>query len=312
MNHDLEVESSPEAQGTSRENWLELEITRFLQYMKIERNASIYTLRGYGCALRQFQAYCNELALHEVGEIKTENIRSWLYSLNVVPKTLSHRIAAIKSLFKFLLEQEIIEKNPAGVIKCPKVELKLPQVLQSGEAQKLLSSNHCISWVDKRNRAIIVLLIMTGIRREELRSLNLENVKIRNGEKHNGYIRVCGKGMKEREIPLNELASKMLQDYISAIPITNEAVFVTNKNKRICGDTIRLIVRAGCIAAGIRPVSPHKLRHTFATMLHEKGVDVVEIQNLLGHSNINTTMIYTHTSNGKLEDAVNTINMKEG
>lgn len=187
---------------------------------------------------------------------------------------------------------------------------KLPIYLTAEELKLLLIAPENRTWRDKRDRAILALLAMTGIRLQELTSLNLDALNLHpplTPDAPTRSIRVLGKGAKERLIPLNSTAVQALQAYLEMRPPTENPALLLNKFKqRLFPRTIDKILKKYALKAGITraKISPHKLRHTFATLLHLSNVDILEIQPLLGHSNISSTAIYTHTNINRLKTAV--------
>ncbi len=232
--------------------------------------------------------------------------------------TVSRIISTLKSFFRFCVEQRYLEISPADLIRLPKQPKKLPIYLVSEELKKLLDAPDRDTFIGIRDYAILVTLGFTGIRRQELISANVDDVNFSHSS-----LKVFGKGAKERLVPLNNWVLDALRAYMDQRPITEtRALFININNRRGGlkgrpeGDDRRLspvtvhkivkkYVRLACV--GNSKISPHKLRHTFATLLHMNNVDILEIQKLLGHAAITSTQIYTHTHSDRLKKAVDTL-----
>jgi site-specific recombinase XerD len=232
---------------------------------------------------------------------------------NYKAATLSRVIATMKSFFRFCREREYIKNSPAELIRIPKQARKLPIYLVNEELIRLLNAPDKNTDIGIRDYAIIVTFGMTGIRRQELVNANITDVDF-----SNETLKVFGKGAKERLVPLNKVVLNALRAYLDRRPIIeSEALFLNMNNRRLSERPLNEIRRLSAIAVGkivkkyIRiaginklKISPHKLRHTFATLLHMNEVDIIEIQKLLGHASITSTQIYTHTNPEKLKRAV--------
>lgn len=288
----------------------------FLRYLRVERNLSPRTIRAYQYDLDKFRIFVEQhfRMLPTLPRINSEEIREYLSKLqaerNYRSTSLARRIASLRSFFRFLTEQGYLKTNPMLSIRSPKLAKKLPIYLTAEELKRLLMAPENKTWRDKRDQAILVLLAMTGIRLQELASLNVDDVNLQAGltsAAQAGTIRVFGKGAKERVIPLNATAVQALQAYLEMRPYTeNPALFLNKFKQRLFPRTIDKKLKKYALKSGIKQakISPHKLRHTFATMLHAGDVDILEIQRLLGHSNITSTAIYTHTNVKRLKTAV--------
>jgi integrase/recombinase XerC len=291
-------------------------LNQFLTYLRVERNLSSRTIEAYQYDLEKFRIFVEQYfrMLPTLPRIIPEVIREYLSKLqaerNYRSASLARRISSLRSFFRFLTEQEYLKTNPMLAIRSPKLAKKLPIYLTAEELKRLLTAPENKTWRDRRDRTILVLLAMTGIRLQELASLNVDDVNLRAGltpAGPAGEIRVLGKGAKERVIPLNATAVQALQDYLDMRPYTeNPALFLNKFKRRLFPRTIDKKLKHYALKAGIKraKISPHKLRHTFATLLHSGDVDILEIQRLLGHSNITSTAIYTHTNMKRLRTAV--------
>ncbi|MBM3334515.1 tyrosine-type recombinase/integrase [Candidatus Sumerlaeota bacterium] len=280
----------------------------FESFLAVERNLSPATRQAYVYDVDRFAEY---LVLRykktpSVDGIATDDIRSYLEYLQEKRRlrgvTLSRTISSIRRFFDFCTERGYIAASPASAIHNPKSPKKLPVFLIAGELKQLFEGPDRSTWRGRRDYAILVVLAFTGMRLKEIVGLDLDDLDLTTRQ-----VRVVGKGARERFVPLNEMVVEAVSDYLRERPATADpALFLGRNQKRISRSTIKWIVPKYAKAAGIfkKHISPHKLRHTFATLLHMKDVDLVEIQSLLGHSSITSTQIYTHTHPGKLKAAV--------
>lgn len=297
---------------------------RFDDYLRVERNFSPRTRDIYRYELKRFMEYLIRTHGHEpkLGKIESSDIRDYLnhlqMDLDYKSATISRIISTLKSFFKFCVEQKLLQISPADIIRLPKQAKKLPVYLVSDELKKLLNAPDRETVIGLRDYAILVTLGFTGLRRQELVSADIDDVDF-----NRRTLKVMGKGSKERLVPLNQWVLDALGSYLEKRPIVeSKALFINMNNRRSGkkgrsdGDKRRLspisvhhIVKKYVTLAGIenRKISPHKLRHTFATLLHMKNVDILEIQRLLGHAAITSTQIYTHTNPDRLKNAVDTL-----
>lgn len=285
----------------------------FDRYLKVERNLSPATRAAYQYDLQKFKEYLIRVMGAEptVGRVETPHIKDFLGYLQgdrgYKSSTLSRTIASIRVFFEFCVQEAHIEASPATHIHNPKMPRKLPIYLVESELKKLLAApQHSDVW-GCRDFAILVTLGFTGMRRQELVGLNLDSIDF-----ERRTVRVFGKGSKERLIPMNPLVMSALTASLDVRPATGDpkAVFLNRSGRRLTGRSIHGIVKKYVRKAGITKlkISPHKLRHTFATLLHINEVDIIEIQKLLGHASVTSTQIYTHTNTSKLRTAVERLN----
>ena len=233
-------------------------------------------------------------------------VRGWYWFstiINLSNKSKSHYLTVLKSYYSFLTKEGVIKNNPTNAIKMPKIEKKLPNYLTIEEVDKLLDIR-LEKPTDYRNKAMLELLYATGMRISELTNLKLSQVDF-----DDDIVRVLGKGKKERTIPLNDTAIFALKEYINDYrPFllklnTSEYIFINNFGNKISRQGFFKILKKLCVKAEIsKEVSPHTLRHSFATHLLNNGADLRIIQELLGHENLVTTEIYAHLQNQKIKD----------
>ena len=271
-------------------------VNRFLYSLKNERDISEHTLRAYRNDLTEFADWLGEFAkITNVRRISRRNVRDFLGSLaryGYERSSISRKTSSLKSFFKFLVRENIVNINPALDIKYPKSKRKLPSFLSIEEMNKLLDDN-----LSKRDRMIIELIYGTGMRASEICSLNTKDVDFANET-----VRVMGKGRKERILPLTRKAKDAIRDYLSPSRNKNTSLLLNKFGKRLSQRSLQRIVGKYIRAvADVTHSSPHTLRHTFATHLLDRGCDLRTVQELLGHSSISTTQIYTHITPERLK-----------
>lgn len=291
-------------------------LTQFLEHLRYERNLSQHTLRNYQSDLEQFHDYLapaepktgkrTEPPLAEIDHI---TVREWLATLHSAQKqkaSIARKLAALRTFFQFLVREGLVEKNPAKLVATPRLEKKLPKHLSIEEAIKFVETPDLETDLGKRDRAMLELMYATGVRVAELTKLNLGHIDFRNR-----LIRVTGKRRKERIVPFGEPALAALKVYLEVrdrfldnAPISErepEALFLNYQGTRITTRSVgRMVEKYIRICAGRYDISPHALRHSFATHLLDSGADLRDIQELLGHARLSSTQIYTHVSMEKL------------
>lgn len=273
-------------------------INEFKEYLSLERNYSSNTVIAYSSDVVEFNNYIKKNLL----EINTKDIENYIKSINNLKGvSVSHKLSSLKSFYNFYLKRGLIKSNPTLMISRPKLEKKLPTYLSLEEVSSLLDIEVKNAF-DARNKAVLELLYSSGLRISELTSMELANLDI-----DECLVRIMGKGSKERIVPLGDYALIALNNYLKEYrPSLNKKnttyLFLNNRGDKISRQFIFKVIKLECQKKGIRKnVSPHTLRHTFATHLLKNGADLRIIQELLGHENIGTTQIYTHLTNDKLK-----------
>ncbi len=286
-------------------------LSQFEQFLRVERNLSDRTRRAYIYDLNRFQEYLARVhgRVERPDRINTDAIREYLnylqLDLGYKSSTLARVISSIRGFFDFCVDRGAIEVSPAARIHTPKQPRKLPIYLVQHELASLLQAPPEDSPMGLRDRAILTMLAFTGMRLSELTGVNLNDFDL-----VDRTVRVLGKGNKERIIPLNEIVIKGLNNWLSVRWLSDsKALFLNRFGKRLSGRSVENIVRKWALESGVFKdgISPHKLRHTFATLLHANDVDLIEIKSLMGHANISSTQVYTHTTHHKLRKAVEKI-----
>ncbi len=273
-------------------------LENYRNYLKYERAYSDNTVGAYMNDLNKYEEFLKK----DILESDTEDLEKYLkYIKNLESTTVAHKITSIKSYFNYNIKRGIVSVNPADKVSRPKLTKHLPEYLTEEEVGKLLDVE-VKSPYDYRNKTILELLYSSGIRISEL-----VNIKTPNYDSEECLIRIMGKGSKERIVPLGDYAINIMNDYMNNYrPLINKKhtdyVFVNNRGDKISRQFIFKVIKKEALKKGIKKdISPHTLRHTFATHLLKNGADLRIIQELLGHENISTTQIYTHVTNNKLK-----------
>ena len=278
------------------------EIERFLEHLRVEQGMSEHTLESYS---RELVRLRNFLGGKPWAKVSTEELRGYLsglLELGLSPRSVFHHLAVIRSFYRFLLLEEMVDSDPSENLEFPKLAKKLPQVLSEEEVKKLLETCEARSVRGIRDRAILELLYACGLRVSELVGLQLDQLHLQAD-----YLVVYGKGKKERLVPIGEIAREWLERYLKESRPhldpggTSRYVFVRKGGKPLSRQSVFKLVKKTALKAGIsREISPHTLRHSFATHLLEGGADLRVVQVLLGHSSITATQIYTHLDRQRL------------
>ncbi|MDC3129734.1 tyrosine-type recombinase/integrase [Bacteroidota bacterium] len=278
-----------------------MQIKDFLTYIKSERRYSFYTFTSYRRDLFQFQQFLKtKFEVSNDNEIRFEMIRSWvallLDSKNSV-STVNRKISTLRSYFKYLISFDIIKKNPITKLIAPKTNKKIPSHISQIDMSKILDeTNFTDDFIGKRNFLIIEFLYLTGVRVSELLSIRIKDFDFKNKS-----VKIIGKGKKERFIPLADVLIKRIQIFVQKFNIAGY-LFTNDKNKRLYSKKIYRIVKDHLSSCSTKTNnSPHILRHTFATHMLDNGADINAIKELLGHSSLNATQVYTHNSIEKVK-----------
>lgn len=280
---------------------MNIQIRRFLRHLKVEKNLADNTITAYKFDLKRFNEYILSAKITSLEAVKPEDISRYiytLYDLGLVEVSIARNLSAIRTFYQFLFVEGDVKSNPAALVDTPKLSVRLPKVLSINEVLLLLEQPDLSDKLGIRNRAMLEFLYATGVRVSEL-----IQIKLRDLSAENRLIRVVGKGGKERLVPCGEVAIHFVQRYIKDVrnslikPASRpmDYLFLNWRGNPMTRMGFWKILQRYCKKAGIRrKVSPHTLRHSFATHLLEGGADLRAVQEMLGHSDISTTQIYTH------------------
>ena len=280
----------------------------FEDYLKFERNLSINTIKSYRSDLNKFEFFLTKTGAKKLSFIDPEIVREFLYdeSKRVNAKTQGRIISTLKTFYNFLVLEKLISDSPIENIDYPKIDSKIPLVLSTDEIDKIISSAFSKKY-GLRNQAIIEIMYSCGLRVSELTEMKISNIFF-----DESLIKILGKGNKERFIHLSSIAKKLLYNYIkynrkklSYDKQSVDIVFLNNRRKKLTRVMVYNIINDAALEAKInKKISPHTLRHSFATHLIENGADIISIQKMMGHENVVTTEKYLHVNKKHLVETV--------
>lgn len=286
-------------------------IKDFETFLKFERNFSENTVDAYLRDIKKLKDYA-ELSLDNTGPlvITYENIQEYLFQLSkqkFSERTQARWISSIKAFFKYLVEDEVREDNPATLLEGPKLGLYLPDTLSFEDVERIINAININTDLGKRNLCMIEVLYGCGLRVSELIDLKISNINFKES-----YLKVEGKGDKSRFVPLAKFTSNLIKEYILEVRSKGkinkkheDIVFLNSRGSSMSRVIVFIIIKELTEKAGIsKKISPHTFRHSFATHLLQNGADLRYIQEMLGHSSITTTEIYTHLKNEELRDVI--------
>lgn len=280
----------------------------FINFLQYEKRYSSHTVKAYKNDLDQFVEFCTKMVGDfDVKEVDRKLVRSWIVSLmgdELTPRSVGRKVTAIKSFYNFLLKEQVVENNPAINVPLPKIRKKLPNFVEESSLSKLL--DECMfesTFRGVRDKLIIALFYGTGMRSSELRALKEKDFNIKDY-----LIRVLGKRQKERIIPYPREINNLLQEYVvvrnKEVGSNSDFLLVTEKGKQVYEKLIYRVVKTNLAkVTSLEKKSPHVLRHSYATHLLNKGADLNAVKELLGHSNLAATQVYTHTTFEKLHES---------
>ncbi|MBN2831236.1 MAG: tyrosine recombinase XerC [Candidatus Omnitrophica bacterium] len=275
-------------------------IEKFIRYLEIEKNYSPHTVLNYRMDLRGFKKFCGEIELEKIDYLYLRKYLAVLKEKNLGNRSIGRKLSALRSFFRFLTRENYLKGNPILMLSSPKLEKHLPAFMTEAETANLIEAAFAKDDKDERmlrDRAILETFYSSGLRISELVAMDLSGVDF-----ISGIIKVMGKGKKERVVPIGDTAIKAIRRYLDARKKESEVIFLNKNGKRITTRGVRGIVEKYFKKAEIsHGVSPHTLRHSFATHLLNRGADLRTVQELLGHANLSTTQIYTHLTTEKLK-----------
>ncbi|HEX8915932.1 MAG TPA: tyrosine recombinase XerC [Humisphaera sp.] len=304
-------------------------VRAFLDYLKLERHFSDYTVKSYGADLQQFGQFLAGEIGHAVGnvapavkmtpaqvderKVKCEptvirEFLAYLYAQNYTKSTTARKLATLRSFYKFLIRRSLVSVNPLSTIRTPKQDKRLPKCLDLDQVQKLLDAPGDGDLLSGRDKAMLEVLYSSGIRVSELVELEMQDLDL-----VEGVLRVRGKGRKDRLTPIGSQAIKALQRYFEMRSMEPRCggpyaarVFLNKHGEPLSTRSVRRKLDKYLVSAGLDPgISPHTLRHSFATHLLNNGADLRSVQELLGHQSLSTTQVYTHLTTARMKEAYN-------
>jgi len=281
-------------------------VDRFLRHLEVERGVSPNTVRAYAADLSRYLEWAERSHVDPI-TLSHRQMRSYLAELDrahYARRTIARRLSSIRTFFAFLHTEGLVSSDPAAVLATPKIPARLPKVLPAESVTALLDAPDASTPAGLRDRAVLEVLYATGARVSEVSSLELGDVDLAQGQ-----VKLMGKGSKERIVPLHRLAIDSVRTYLrDARPVlrsdaSGELLFLSARGRQYSSDAIRRMFKRHLAAVGATSsLSPHALRHTFATHLLDSGADLRTVQELLGHVALSTTQIYTHLSTQRLQD----------
>lgn len=281
-------------------------VDRFLEHLSVERGASPHTIRAYAADLQRYLEWTERASIDPLLPTHRQ-LRLYLAELDrarYARKTVARRLSAVRSWFGFLMSEGLVQSDPSSVLLAPKIPSRLPRLVPPQELKRVLDAPDSDTPGGKRDAAALELLYASGLRVSELAGLRLGGVDLAQGQ-----VIVMGKGSKERVIPIHRAASARLRDWLHdgrtqfCREGSPDLVFLSARGGRFSEDAIRRMFKRYMVCAGASVnLSPHAMRHTFATHMLEAGADLRTVQELLGHVALSTTQIYTHLSMKRLQD----------
>jgi integrase/recombinase XerC len=281
-------------------------IEKFLNYLKIEKNMSLHTVLNYSVDLKDFAKFLgDDFQIDKVEYVTLRRFLAELKTKNYSKRTIARKLACLRSFFKFLYREGHVKSNSMLMISTPKLDKRLPIFLGEDEVAKLLEAPDEKELSGLRDRALLETLYSSGLRISELVGLNIDDIDF-----IGGVLKIFGKGRKERLVPIGDKALRGIRAYLEKRrgistkggSVDKKAVFLNKSRSRLTDRSVRRILEKYIHIASLREnISPHTLRHSFATHLLNRGADLRSVQELLGHMNLSTTQIYTHVTTERLK-----------
>lgn len=283
----------------------------FIQYLSVEKGLAQNTLESYERDLTQYLAFVEKSGISQLMDTKKITIQNYLLQLKKLGRassSVTRSMVSIRSFYQFLVRERILELDPTLNMESPRLVKRLPKILSIQEVENLLEAPETSTPFGMRDKAMLELLYATGIRVSELVNLNAGHVNL-----GMGFIRCMGKGSKERIIPLGRIATKWIHNYIQSMrhqllreSKLDDALFINHLGTRLTRQGFwKIIKKYGREAHILKEITPHTLRHSFATHLLDNGADLRAVQEMLGHADISTTQIYTHVSKTRIKEIYN-------
>ncbi|SER46693.1 site-specific tyrosine recombinase XerD [Salipaludibacillus aurantiacus] len=284
------------------------DLKAFIHYLTVEKGLAGNSTAAYERDLQSYLLYLEKVeGIKALNDVKKSNILHFLYHLNDLGRagtTISRALSSIRSFHQFLIRERLSDQDPSVHVEMPRPDKTLPKILSTAEVEALLEAPDSSTPLGIRNRAMLEILYATGVRVTELCSLKLGDIHL-----HMGFIRCLGKGNKERIIPLGQMASEALEKYLNdsrpvlTKKLSHDLLFVNHHGRPLSRQGFWKVLKQLSGAARIeKELTPHTLRHSFATHLLENGADLRAVQEMLGHADISTTQIYTHVTKVRMKD----------
>jgi integrase/recombinase XerD len=281
-------------------------LDEFINYLSVERGLSRNTITSYRTDLVHFIAHLEAAGVKDIDRIKRQDITDYMMRLKakgISGNSISRALVAIKMFYKFLVQERLAKEDVAGVLESPKLIRPLPNVLNPAEVDKLLAAPDSRDWMGIRDRAALELMYATGMRVSEMVNLTTEGLNL-----DVGFIKCKGKGDKERIVPVGRKAKESVLRYMEKVrprllkKRQDSHLFLSRLGRKVSRQSFWKMIKRSARAARIKKeITPHTLRHSFATHLLERGADLRVVQEMLGHSDISTTQIYTHINKERLK-----------
>lgn len=272
-------------------------VDKFISYLDIEKNYSKHTILNYTLDLEEFFKFGQETPVEKIDYLFLRRYLAQLKTKQYRPRSLARKLSALRSFFKFLEREGLVKNNPTTLLMSPKLDKPLPKFLSEEEMVSLVDAPALDQLSGKRDHAILETLYSTGIRVSELVGLNIEDIDF-----ISNIVKVAGKGKKERLVPIGNRALESIHDYMGTRKQKSNIVFLNKNGTRLSARSVCNITHKYIQSLSIeKKVSPHVLRHSFATHLLNRGADLRSVQELLGHVNLSTTQIYTHVGTERLK-----------
>lgn len=277
------------------------EIKEFLDYLEFEKKFSLYTVDNYDKDITEFKEYLVMNNINSFKKVDYSLVRKYLvflYEKKYKNTTICRHISSLRSFYKYLLGNKLINENPMELISLPKKEQRLPNFLYYNDLEKLLETPDQATSIGLRDKLIFEILYSTGVRVSEL-----VNIKVKDIDFENKSIRIFGKGKKERIVLFGDQALKIINIYLDQRGFSSEYLILNNRGNKITTRGVDLIIHKNSLKSGLKnKITPHTMRHTFATHMLNDGANLLTVQELLGHENLKTTQVYTHVSNERLRN----------
>lgn len=276
-------------------------LDKFISYLEIERNYSPHTILNYRLDLEEFLKFTGRTPIEQVNYLLLRKFLAEFRLKHYRPRTVARKLSSLRSFFRFLRREGLVSENPAVLVMSPKLDKMLPKFLTEDEMVKFIEAPLVTDISGRRDRAIFETLYSTGIRVSELVGLDVGHIDM-----IGNIAKVSGKGKKERLVPIGDKAIEAIRDYIQNRKHKSNALFLNKNGTRLSDRGVRLIMNKHITTVSLRQnISPHVLRHSFATHLLNRGADLRSVQELLGHVNLSTTQIYTHVTTDRLKEVYN-------